>query len=155
MTLASNTQQAPVYTEGRRLRVVCSRGLDRRTESAPRPLNERRGGYDRRRSYALTGVLRDNALALLGVLFVINALSLVDLAFVLDAAGTVGRHAHPVLADVVSQDVGQAWVLKAGVMLAVSWGIWRERRRRAVLGTALFALVASLAVVAVRLAIAV
>jgi hypothetical protein len=112
-------------------------------------LAERRTGFDRRRTYPVTGTLRDNPAALLGVLIMTNGLSALD--FVLTYAqlslGTI-EEGNPVLAMMFDAGPGRAWVFKSGMMIAVSVIIWHQRKHRAILGVAVAALVIYLLVIA-------
>lgn len=146
MTVATNRPRSSPDGTTRRLRVAAIRGTERRRVPARWALQDRRSGYDRRKRYVLTGALHDNVLTLAVVLIIVNALSLLDFVLTFDAIKLgIAHEGNPVLADLFRESAGRAWIFKTGVMLAVSWGIWRERRRRAVLATAVFSLAAYLA----------
>jgi hypothetical protein len=88
----------------------------------------------------MLGVLRDNSWLLLGVLVVLNVLSVADWAFTLEAFKYGAVEGNPVLAALIEVSPMSAAVFKLLVILAVSLAIWAGRRYRLVLATALLAL---------------
>lgn len=146
MALPNDRQATSPCSRRGRLRVAVERGPDRRRVPSGFIADDRRSGFDRRRRYLFTGPLHANLPVLAAVLIVINVLSILDFVFTYEELRLgIAREANPLLAALFSQSPGQAWLLKSGTMLAVTWGIWRERGKRAVLGTAVFAVVAYLA----------
>ena len=132
--------------------ISCKRkGTDRRT-SRRFHFPERRTGFDRRRSYLLTGRLKDSPGTLLVVLLATNALSAMDFAFthMLLEAGAI-EEGNPILASLFEQGAGGAWLFKTSVMIAVSLAIWHQRKHRAVLGVAAGAFAVYLSVIAYHL----
>jgi len=129
------------------------RRTERRAGRSGFRLSERRTGFDRREEYPLTGTLRDNPALLFGVLVLINVLSALDFAltYMQLQAGTV-TEGNPVLASLFAEGPGQAWIFKAGMMLAVSVVIWHQRKHRAMLSVALIALALYVAVLVYHLA---
>lgn len=129
--------------------------LPRRGERRQQPrfrLVERRTGFDRRRRYPLTELLRDRPGLLALVLVAINALSALDFALTriqLDAG--VAREGNPVLAALFEQGPTRAWAFKTSVMLLVSIGIWSARKHRSVLLLAIGTLVLYAALVVYHL----
>lgn len=115
--------------------------------------SERRTGFDRRRRYPITGALRESPATLLVMLVAINMLSALD--FVLTnvqlQAGTA-TEGNPILASLFEQGVGQAWLFKTAVVLAVTIAIWHQRKYRAILNVAVGALIVYLLVIAYHIA---
>lgn len=100
----------------------------------------------------MTGSLRDNPLALLGVLVLVNTLSALDFAFTwLQLQAGVAEEGNPVLAGMFAEAPAKAWFFKSGVMLVVSLVIWHQRKRRAMLSVALVALALYIAVLVYHL----
>jgi len=129
-----------------------ARATERRHWPARFHLPERRTGFDRRRRYPMTGSLRDNPLALLGVLVLVNTLSALDFAFTwLQLQAGVAEEGNPVLAGMFAEAPAKAWFFKSGVMLVVSLVIWHQRKRRAMLSVALVALALYIAVLVYHL----
>jgi len=117
------------------------RGAGRRERVIALFVPERRTGFDRRRDYPVTGLLRDRPGLLLGVLIAINLLSALDfLATYAEVMAGAAVEANPVLAGMLTEAPAQAWLLKTTVMLLVSIGIWWGRKTRAVLEVAVGAL---------------
>jgi len=103
---------------------------------------ERRTGFDRRRRYPVTGTLRRSPLILLAVLVAVNVLSALDFAFTyLQLQAGVASEGNPVLAAMFAQNAGSAWLFKTLVVLAVTLGIWHQRKHRKVLAVSIVALV--------------
>ena len=117
---------------------------------------ERRGGFDRRREHttrigiAWEGALvylRDNPLALLGLLAIANLLSLLDLAFTLWALDHGAVEANPVMRVLIQDDPALAMAAKIGMVAGVSIIIFLLRRHRLMLKVAVLALVLFAAIV--------
>jgi hypothetical protein len=112
-------------------------------------VNERRSGFERRRRPALSPpaaaldrllvYLRDSAAALPALLVVVNLLSLFDLAFTLHVLRLGVTEGNPLMKYLFASSPTQAAVMKLVVIAAVSLVIWRLRRYRLALLTALFA----------------
>lgn len=118
-----------------------ARELQRRRHIAHLRMPERRTGFDRRAVYPLTQTLRSEPLGLLGVLVLVNGLSVVDFGLTLTHLESgVGAEANPLLAALFEQGPVQAFAFKLTVTLLVTAAIWRLRRYRAVLSLALAAL---------------
>ncbi len=127
------------------------RGLERRSRQSFRN-PERRSGFDRRVHYRFTGALRDDPALLLGVLVLVNALSTLDFAFTyLQLQAGMSAEGNPLLAELFAKGTGRAWLFKTGAMLIVSWGVWRGRNHRAVLGVAVGTLFLYVAIIAYHL----
>lgn len=108
-------------------------GTDRRRERHFRFRN-RRGGFDRRRSYPFLRILRDAPWTLFAVLVLINVFSLVDGVLTTAELSTgLAREGNPVFGHLIRVSPYFAGVFKITVMLAVSVGIWRGRHYRAIL----------------------
>jgi hypothetical protein len=112
-------------------------------------LHERRSGFDRRQPQGqspavaaatrLLTYLRGHAGALVIVLVVANLLSLVDLVFTLRVLQLGGREANPLMRYVFDAGPAEAVMLKIALIAAVSVIIWRLRRYRLSLLSALLA----------------
>ncbi len=116
------------------------RGVDRRQARSGLHYPERRTGFDRRSRSYVTGALRDRPVALITVLFAINVLSVADWLLtmrVLDAGAAEG---NPLLAAMLSGNPTAAFVFKLLATLGVTLALWSWRRYRAVLSTAIAAL---------------
>jgi hypothetical protein len=128
-----------------------ARGADRR-RTRRFVARDRRTGFDRRRSYPLTGALRENPRLLAAVLVAVNVLSALD--FVLTQAemdSGIASEGNPVLASLFEQGPGLAWLFKTVIVLGVSVVIWRQRHRRAILSVAIAALAIYALVIAYHL----
>jgi len=102
---------------------------------------ERRGGFDRRRRSVLLGSLLEHPALLAVALVALNALSLLDGFYTVVGIGAgVAREGNPVLAAAADRDPLLAVAVKVGAMGFVTAMIWCNRRRKAVLVTALAAL---------------
>ena len=108
---------------------------------------ERRSGFDRRRrsesrfGTTLEGaleVLRDNPLALIGLLALTNVLSVLDFVFTMWALEQGAIEANPVMAALLSSDPVVAATVKILIVAAVSLLIYLLRRYRLMLKVALF-----------------
>ncbi len=108
-------------------------GTDRRQERHFR-FHNRRGGFDRRRAYPFLRTLRDVPWTLLTILALINAFSAFDgMLTAVELANGLAREGNPVFGSLIQFSPRLAGVFKIAVMIAVSVGIWRGRRYRAVL----------------------
>lgn len=108
-------------------------GVDRRQERHFR-FHNKRGGFDRRRSYPFLRTLRDAPWTLLAVLVLINLFSAIDgVLTTAELATGVAREGNPVFGHLIGLSPQFAGVFKILVMIAVSIGIWRGRRYRAIL----------------------
>jgi hypothetical protein len=119
--------------------------LDRRaTDRRVRPRNlyypERRTGFDRRARSGLTALLRDRPVALISVLLLINALSIADWLLTLRVLGAGATEGNPVLATIISSNPAAAFVFKLAATIGVTIALWSWRKYRAVLATAVAAL---------------
>ena len=108
-------------------------GADRRRERHFR-FHNRRGGFDRRKSYPFLRTLRDAPWTLLVVLVLLNLMSAADGALTtIELASGLAREGNPVFGHLISLSPQLASVFKVGIMLAVSVGIWRGRHYKAIL----------------------
>ncbi|NTW29388.1 MAG: hypothetical protein HGA39_08520 [Coriobacteriia bacterium] len=108
-------------------------GKDRRVARHYRFFN-RRSGFDRRKSDPLFAALRDSRWVLVGLLVLLNVMSLADgllTAFSLWLG--IAKEGNPVLGSILGASPLLAAWFKVAVMIVVSYGIWRGRRYRAVL----------------------
>lgn len=107
-------------------------GTDRRQERHFRFYN-RRGGFDRRRAYPFLRTLRDVPWTLLTVLVLVNLLSALDgMLTAIELTYGLASEANPVFGSLIQLSPQLAGLFKVGVMIAVSVGIWRWRRYRAI-----------------------
>jgi len=114
-----------------------NRAGDRRANRAKLRLPERRTGFDRRREDDLLRILRDQPAILLALLVSLNLLSVFDWALTMRALAFGAREANFVVGAFLAANPVSALVFKIAVMLGVSAAIWRSRRYRLVLVTAL------------------
>lgn len=122
--------------------------VSRRMQHTSRFL-ERRGGFDRRRRYPLLGPILESPLLLFAILVLLNMLSLIDGFYTAVEVGLgVAREANPLLAAVAGHSPLLAIAFKVGVVGSASGLIWFNRRRRAILATALAGLALYAALVA-------
>jgi hypothetical protein len=132
------------------------RGRDRR-RTRRFVLRERRSGFERRWTPrrapfgvaldASLAYLRDHSSALVALLALANLLSLLDIRFTSFALRHGAAEANPFMRHLFETSATQAAVVKCGLVVAASLGIWALRRHRAALMTALFLLAAFSAVV--------
>lgn len=122
------------------------RGSDRR-RTRRFVFRERRSGFQRRMprrapfGAALEASLvyvRDHRGALLAMLALANLLSLIDLWFTTIALRLGAAEANPFMSYLFEASVTQAAVVKCGLVVAVSLGLWALRRYRVALMTAVF-----------------
>lgn len=115
-------------------------GGDRRKQRQAR-FEERRTGFDRRRTYPLLGALRDSPWTLLSVLVLLNLMSAADGALTAaELSAGIAREANPVFGGLIGRSPLLAAGFKLAVMVAVSILIWRWRRYRLILVIAVVAL---------------
>ena len=114
---------------------------DRRSVRAKFAMPERRTGYDRRSAGGFLHRLSDEPALLLGMLILLNALSLADWALTLRALEAGAVEANAALGALLDASPLAAGAFKVAVMLGVSTGIWYLRRYRIVAATAVGALV--------------
>jgi hypothetical protein len=127
--------------------VLRLRGSDRR-RIRRFVVRERRSGFQRRWTLrrapfgaaleASLVYLRDHRGALVAMLALANLLSLIDLWFTSIALRLGVAEANPLMRYFFAASVTQAAVVKCGLVVAVSLGIWALRRYRAALLTAIF-----------------
>ena len=127
--------------------VLRVRGSDRR-RSRRFVLRERRTGFERRWTPRRTpfGVgldaslvyLRDHRRALVAMLALANLLSLLDLWLTSIALRLGVAEANPFMRYFLEASATQAAVVKCGLVVGASLGIWALRRYRPALTTALF-----------------
>jgi hypothetical protein len=107
---------------------------------------ERRSGFDRRRSLRRSPVaaaleapvlrLRDQPTLLAELLLLINLLSVLDLLITLELLRLGAVEVNPIMARLFEFGPSSAAVAKIGVVLVATLGLWRLRRHRAALTTA-------------------
>jgi hypothetical protein len=112
---------------------------DRRGGHAGFHVPERRSGFDRRSPRDPLRLLLDRPLALVVLLVSLNLLSLADWALTWRALAYGAREANTVIGSLMAVSPLAALVFKVGSMLLVTALIWRNRRYRLVLATAIFA----------------
>lgn len=128
-------------------------GVERREEMQRRRRNvyrfmDRRGGFDRRERSRLELLLEKPAL-LVGVLVLLNVLSLIDGFYSsVEVSLGIAQEGNPLLAAAAARHPLLALALKMGSMAFVTVVIWLNRRRRAVLITGLVGLAGYAALVA-------
>ncbi|PKQ15328.1 MAG: hypothetical protein CVT67_09830 [Actinobacteria bacterium HGW-Actinobacteria-7] len=115
-------------------------GIKRRVRRVYRFV-DRRSGFDRRKRYPILGTMRDQPSVLIGVLVVLNLLSLVDGYFTAAELGLgIASEGNPVLDALARRNPLLAVTLKIVVPLLVSAMVWHGRKTRVILGMALVAL---------------
>lgn len=127
--------------------VVRLRGTDRR-RTRQFALRNRRSGFERRWTPrrapfgaaldASLVYLRDHGGALVALLAFANLLSLIDLWFTSIALRLGAPEVNPLLRHFFEVSSTQAVVVKCGLVVAASLGIWALRRYRPALMTAIF-----------------
>lgn len=123
-------------------------GLKRRTKRRYRFI-DRRMGFDRRRRYRVLGTIRDHPWILVGVIVLLNVLSLIDGLFTAAELGLgIAREGNPVLLAAGQWHPLLAVAVKIGGLVVASVGFWHGRKHRFILGLSLVALAAFAAVVA-------
>ena len=116
------------------------RAADRRVVQQSLRYPERRTGFDRRAAGSLTTVLRDRPVVLVGLLVLINVLSIADWMLTLRALDAGAVEVNPVLAAMLAGNPLAAFFFKMAATLVVTAALWSWRRYRAVLATAIAAL---------------
>lgn len=123
------------------------RGPERRRATRFFVVRERRSGFERRsrrRSRLAAELdttlvyLRDHPATLAVLLILGNMLSLADLAFTQVSLSLGAAEANPLMRHVLAAHPAYAAVLKIGVVMALSLVIWRFRRRRRIVGLAVY-----------------
>lgn len=120
--------------------VLERRGVERRTTRSSLHYPERRTGFDRRTPSLVTGTLRDQPYVLLSILVLINILSVADWILTLRALGGGAVEGNPLLAAMITGNPTAAFLFKLAATLGVTIALWSWRKYRAVLATALAAL---------------
>jgi len=121
-------------------------------------LHERRTGFDRRDLEGSGAValilqntlvrLRDRPGRLLGLLALVNALNLADFALTLNALGSGGAEANPIMKSLFALGPIWAGVFKVVLILGASLLVWRYRSFRGALVAALMMMAIFAAVLA-------
>ena len=134
---------------------------DRRRRRSFR-LDERRSGFDRRRSVCrspLTAALeapvlrlRDDRALLAELLVMVNVLSALDLFITFTVLRLGAVELNPLMARLFESGLLPAALVKLGLVLAATGGLWLLRRRRSALRTSLLLLGAYGSLVALELA---
>ncbi len=123
------------------------RGPERRHATPFFVVRERRSGFDRRgrgRSWLAAGLdttlvgLRDRPATLAALLVLGNLMNLADLALTRVALNLGATEANPFMRDVLAAHPACVPMVKIGVVVALSLVIWRFRRRRRIVGLALY-----------------
>ncbi len=120
--------------------VLERRDNDRRVTRKSLYYPERRTGFDRRSPSLLTGTLRDQPVLLAAVLVSINILSIVDWLLTMHVLEAGAAEGNPLLAVMISTNPTAAFAFKLMATLGVTIALWSWRRYRAVLATAIGAL---------------
>jgi len=107
---------------------------------------ERRSGFDRRRAVCRSPVaaalegqvlrLRDQPALLAEWLVLVNLLSVVDLLVTLAVVRMGAVELNPIMARLLELGPAPAAVAKVGIVMLATVGLWRLRRHRAALTTA-------------------
>lgn len=116
------------------------RADDRRTGRGTFHYPERRTGFDRRYADDPIRALVDRPMVLVVMLVALNLLSAVDWTMTVRALAFGAQEANGVMRALIDFNPMVAGIIKAIIMLAVTLLIWRERRYRLVLITAVGAL---------------
>ena len=117
-----------------------ARAEDRRAGRSRFHYPERRTGFDRRYSDDPIRGLVDRPIVLVAMLIALNLLSAVDWTMTMRALAFGAQEANGVMRALIDFNPTAAGIVKAVLMLAVTLLIWRERRYRLVLITAVGAL---------------
>ena len=103
---------------------------------------DRRMGFDRRRCYPITGILREHSMTLLSLLLGLNFLSIMDGALTaFELSRGLIMEGNPMLSSLLLSNPYYAIVFKISTVAIVSLVIWEQRRNRMFLG---FAVIASI-----------
>ena len=123
------------------------RGPERRRVTRFLVVRERRGGFERRsrrRSWLAAELdtilvnLRDHPATLAALLILGNVLSLADLALTRVSLNLGAAEANPFMRPLLAGHPAYALMVKIGVVMALSLVIWRFRRRRRIVGLAVY-----------------
>jgi len=107
---------------------------ERRSGGASLCWPERRTGFDRRRSYPVSGALRSNERWFALVLLLIVTLGLADWALTWRALGSLGaQEANPFMRAAFDAGPAQALLLKVASLGVVIAGMWWLRRYRSII----------------------
>ena len=126
------------------------RGPDRRRARRVVVLRERRSGFERRRGRrprlgaeieSSLVYLRDHPASLALLLLVGNLLSLMDLILTQVCFDLGGTEANPLMGHLLADHPTFAPVVKVGLVAVNSLIIWRFRRRRRIVGLAVYLVV--------------
>ena len=113
--------------------------------------HDQRSGFDRRASLPGDGVTRslrrlhDSRFGLIAVLVAINALNLIDLLLTFNLLGSDVVEGNPVMRFLLGYHPLNAMFVKTAIVAAVTLAMWRLRRYRIVLATAILVLAAFVA----------
>jgi len=111
---------------------------DRRVTSAHLHAPERRTGFDRRRTYPVLGVFRDDPRLFAYLVLSVVALSIADGALTAYELGVgIAEEGNPVLGALISAHPALAVAFKLVMTLLVAWGIWHGRRYRLIIAVGL------------------
>ena len=123
------------------------RGPERRRVTRFLVVRERRGGFERRsrrRSWLAAELdttlvnLRDHPATLAALLILGNVLSLADMALTQLSLSLGAAEANPFMRPLLAAHPAYAPMVKTGVVMALSLVIWRFRRRRRIVGLAVY-----------------
>jgi hypothetical protein len=110
------------------------RDSDRRAGGVYLCWPERRTGFDRRRTYPVSGVLAADERWFAGVLAMILLLGILDWALSYYALGSLGAaEANPLMRAAFESGPGAALALKVVSLGAVAAGMWWLRRYRSII----------------------
>jgi hypothetical protein len=118
---------------------VPERRTDERRSRREYVFRDKRTGFDRRREPAdgWRGLalrvlirLRDNPGTLQGLLIIVNALNLADLALTINALGNGASEANPVMASLFKAGPVWAGIFKTLAVLVATLMVWEYRRYR-------------------------
>lgn len=124
---------------------------DRRTQRRYR-FDDRRTGFDRRKPSPVLGTIRDRGWILLGILALLNLLSLMDgLLTYREVTLGIATEGNPLLASLFEAHPAIALAFKVFVVAMVSAIIWARRRVRIMLVIAIVACGIYIAVIAYHL----
>jgi len=107
---------------------------DRRSGGVALCWPERRTGFDRRRAYPVSGMLRSDERWFAGILGLIFLLGILDWAFTSHALASLGAYeANPFMRAAFDAGPSQALLLKLASLVTVIAGMWWLRRYRSVI----------------------
>jgi hypothetical protein len=129
------------------------RDSDRRTRGVALRWPDRRTGFDRRRSYPVSGTLRTDERWFASVLALIFVLGILDWALTYYALGALGAtEANPFMRAAFESGPGAALALKVVSLGTVVAGMWWLRRYRSVIVLAAVAALLHLALIGYHIA---